>query len=106
MAALALSGLAAHAAPVVRGPEHGTLIIAGGGNLGPEVLGRFIKLAGGPSAEIVVIPTAGGEKAYGPDCTCLAIFKKLGAANLTVLPDDPRVAEADRLVALASRIPE
>jgi cyanophycinase len=63
--------------PVVKGPENGTLIIAGGGNLGPEILGRFIKLAGGPSAEIVVIPTAGGEKAYGPDCACLKIFKDL-----------------------------
>ena len=71
--------------PVVKGPEHGTLIIAGGGKLGPEILGRFIKLAGGPGAEIVVIPTAGGEKAYGPDCDCLKIFKELGATHLTIL---------------------
>lgn len=85
LAALLLSGLAAQAAPVVKGPEHGTLIIAGGGALGPEILGRFIKLAGGPSAEIVVIPTAGGEKTYGPDCDCLKIFKALGATHLTVL---------------------
>ena len=32
--------------------------------------------------------------------------RALVAANLTVLPDDPRIAEADRLVALASEIAE
>jgi cyanophycinase len=84
-AALLLAGLPAQAAPVVRGPEHGTLIIAGGGNLGPEILGRFITLAGGPNAEIVVIPTADGAPTNGPDCACLGIFRKLGATHLTVL---------------------
>jgi len=94
LAALLLSGLAAQAAPVTRGPERGTLIIAGGGKLGPEILGRFITLAGGPSAEIVVIPTAGGEAKYGPDCDCLKIFRALGAENLTVLHTADR-KEAD-----------
>ena len=80
------------------------MIIAGGGALGPEVLGRFIKLAGGPSAEIVVIPTAGGEKAYGPDCACLAIFKKLGATNLTVLHTlDRKEADSDAFTAPLKR---
>jgi cyanophycinase len=84
----------AHAAPQVRGPEHGTLIIAGGGKLGPEIVGRFISLAGGPSAPIVVIPTAGGEAKYGPDCPCLKMFRELGASNLTVLHTTDR-KEAD-----------
>ena len=89
---------------MVRGPEHGTLIIAGGGKLGPEILGRFIKLAGGPSAEIVVIPTAGGEKAYGPDCDCLKIFRELGATNLTVLHTiDRKEADSDAFVAPLKR---
>ena len=98
VAALLLTGLtapvAAWAAPVVKGPERGTLIIAGGGKLGPEILGRFITLAGGPSAEIVVIPTAGGAARYGPDCDCLKIFRELGASNLTVLHTTDR-KEAD-----------
>jgi cyanophycinase len=98
VAALLLTGLAAPvaawAAPVVKGPERGTLIIAGGGKLGPEILGRFIKLAGGPGAEIVVIPTASGEARYGPDCDCLKIFRELGATNLTVLHTTDR-KEAD-----------
>jgi cyanophycinase len=82
---LALTGLAAQAAPVVKGPQKGTVIVAGGGDLGPEIMGRFMALAGGPSAEIVVIPTAGGAAKYGADCLCLAAFKALGATHLTVL---------------------
>jgi cyanophycinase len=94
----------AGAAPVVKGPEHGTLIIAGGGKLGPEILGRFIKLAGGPSAEIVVIPTAGGEAKYGPDCDCLKIFKELGATNLTILhTTDRKEADSEAFVAPLKR---
>jgi cyanophycinase len=66
-----LLGIAAPAwaAPVVEGPQKGTLIIAGGGKLGLEIVGRFIALAGGPSANIVVIPTAGEEAIYGPIAT-------------------------------------
>ncbi|MFL5297866.1 MAG: cyanophycinase [Phenylobacterium sp.] len=90
----AATPLAALGAPDVRGPERGTLIIAGGGELGPEIVGRFITLAGGPQAHIVVIPTAGGEAKYGQDCACLNMFRKLGATNLTVLHTTDR-KEAD-----------
>lgn len=75
----------ADAAPQPRGPDKGTLIIAGGGKLGPEIVGRFITLAGGPGAHIVVIPTAGEDAVYGLDCSCLKMFQALGATNLTVL---------------------
>ena len=84
-AALVLVAAPAMAAPQPRGPDKGTLIIAGGGKLGPEIVGRFITLAGGPQAHIVVIPTAGEDAAYGPDCSCLKMFQALGATNLTVL---------------------
>jgi cyanophycinase len=43
------------------GPEKGALVIVGGGNMPPEIWGRFIELAGGPTANIVVIPTAGDD---------------------------------------------
>ena len=85
---------AATAAPAVAGPEKGTLIIAGGGKLGPEIVGRFIALAGGPGANIVVIPTAGEDATYGPDCDCMKMFKALGATHLTVLHTKDR-QEAD-----------
>jgi cyanophycinase len=94
--AAALLGFAAPAgaAPVVEGPQKGTLIIAGGGKLGPEIVGRFITLAGGPNANIVVIPTAGEDATYGPDCDCVKMFRALGATRLTVLHTKDR-QEAD-----------
>jgi cyanophycinase len=102
-AAALLVSLAAHAAqaaPVVQGPEKGTLIIAGGAKLGPEIVGRFIKLAGGPAANIVVIPTAGDDETYGPNCDCLKMFRDLGATHLTVLHTrDPKLADTEAFVA-------
>ncbi|WP_293383730.1 cyanophycinase [Phenylobacterium sp.] len=104
LALAAFAPAAVEAAPVVKGPEHGTLIIAGGGNLGPEILGRFIELAGGKDAEIVVIPTAGGEAKYGPDCDCLGIFRKLGATHLTILhTTDRQEADSEAFVAPLKR---
>jgi cyanophycinase len=47
---------------VTHGPDKGSLIIVGGGKLGPEIISRFIELAGGPQANFVVIPTAGGDQ--------------------------------------------
>lgn len=41
------------------GPSSGSLVIVGGGLVGPEIWQRFIELAGGKDAKIVVIPTAG-----------------------------------------------
>jgi cyanophycinase len=100
LAALLASGLTAEAAPATRGPDRGTLVIAGGGTLGPEIVGRFISLAGGPGASIVVIPTADGEAKYGPDCGCLKIFRALGATNLTVLHTlDRQEADSEAFVA-------
>jgi len=46
----------AHAEMV--GPARGTLIVVGGGAVGPQIRGRFLELAGGEDASIVVIPTA------------------------------------------------
>lgn len=98
--AACLSASASQAAQAPRGPDKGTLIIAGGGKLGPDVLGRFIALAGGPKAKIVVIPTAGDDANYGPDCACLKIFQDLGATNLTVLHTrDPKLADTDAFAA-------
>ncbi len=46
------------------GPERGTLVIVGGGDDIDELLHRFVDLAGGKSAPIVVIPTASGAPSY------------------------------------------
>jgi cyanophycinase len=45
------------------GPERGAVIAAGGGTLDPSIYRRFVELAGGAEAKVVVIPTAG--TAYG-----------------------------------------
>lgn len=45
--------------PVAERPaEDGTLLIAGGGELPKEITDRFVELAGGKDARIVIIPTA------------------------------------------------
>src|SRR5690606_10529093 len=46
------------------GPPNGALVIAGGGRLdGTGIYEKFIELAGGPEAPIVIVPTAGGNRA-------------------------------------------
>ncbi len=85
------------------GPEKGTLIIVGGGNLtGTGIMETFINKAGGTGAKIVVVPTAGGNK--GPDGKwivykeedVIAPWKKLGAENVRMLHTyDPKVADTE-----------
>src|SRR5215210_1307499 len=62
----------------------GSLVIAGGGQLGPEVVSRFVELAGGPEALIVVIPTAGGDSAYHEDWPGLKMLRDAGAKQVIV----------------------
>ena len=78
------------------GPAGGTLVIAGGGVRDEAIFKRFIDLAGGKDAPIVVIPTAGGGNDYDQYWGGLRPFKELGATNLTVLHTyDPKVANTD-----------
>ncbi len=45
------------------GPAKGTLVIVGGGNLtGSGINEKFIELAGGPATNVVIVPTAGGNR--------------------------------------------
>src|SRR5260370_41305761 len=44
------------------GPEKGWLIIQGGGAVSEETKKRFVALAGGPDANVVLIPTAMSEE--------------------------------------------
>ncbi len=67
------------------GPEHGSLVVIGGGSIGPEILGRFIELAGGKDAPVVVIPTAGESDAYPPDWSGAGFLRKAGCTQVTVL---------------------
>ncbi len=44
----------------------GSLVIVGGGGLTPEIIDRFIQLAGGPESTIVVLPTANPDPLPNP----------------------------------------
>lgn len=81
------------------GPAHGALVIVGGGRLDSTIIIRFLDLAGGRDAPIVVIPTANGDGDYGPYWAGLLGFKAVGATNLTVLhTTDRAVANTDAFV--------
>lgn len=45
--------------------SRGTLLIVGGGTQPPELVQRFVELAGGPGARIAVLPMASAEAATG-----------------------------------------
>ena len=80
------------------GPPHGSLIVVGGGQMGPEIVTRFIELAGGREVPFVVIPTAGGDpdSAYRQDCRCADFLRRAGATRVTVLHSYERsVAASD-----------
>jgi len=67
------------------GPASGSLVIVGGAMRDPAILERFIQLAGGPHAPIVVIPTAGGAETYDQYYPGLRGFVDAGATDVTVL---------------------
>lgn len=81
------------------GPAGGALVIVGGGRLDRAILERFVTLAGGPDAPIVVIPTAGGADRYDQSWSGLAGLREAGATRLTVLhTTDRAVANTEAFV--------
>jgi cyanophycinase len=76
------------------GPRAGSLVIVGGAMRDPAILARFLELAGGPDAPIVVVPTAGDAADYDQYWSGLRPFRENGARNLTLLHTRDR-ARAD-----------
>jgi len=90
---------ALYAQPAVKGPEHGALVIVGGGRVGPEILTRFFDLAGGRDAPLVVVPTAAGAESYPDDWSGLKMFKDFGVTHITLLHTaDRNVADTEAFV--------
>jgi cyanophycinase len=86
--------------PPVVGPERGSLLIVGGAMRDPAILRRFMELAGGPDAPIVIVPTAGGGDAYDESHSGLRAWREAGASNLTVLhTTDPAEADTEAFIA-------
>lgn len=89
------------------GPPKGTLIIVGGGSMaGTGIQEKFIELAGGPNAKIVVVPTAGGNRAADgsvrpyDEQQVIAPWLRLGVKQVTMLhTHDPKVAGTEAFVA-------
>ena len=89
---------AAHAQEV--GPKRGALVIVGGAMKDTAIMERFIELAGGPKAPIVVIPTAGGDDDYDDFERGARRWRKLGVENVTVIhTNDRNEADSDAFVA-------
>jgi cyanophycinase len=85
------------------GPAKGTLVIQGGGtDVGTGIFETFINKAGGLGANIVVVPTAGGNKnqdgswkVYNEE-QVVAGWKKRGVTNVHMLhTHDPKVADTE-----------
>ena len=96
-------GGAASTGPRV-GPAHGTVIVVGGGSMGPELYSRFIAAAGGPDALIVDVPNAGGGDSYPQDGPGTRGWKAAGAKNVYVLfTKDRKLADTDSFVAVLKK---
>lgn len=93
---LALLLLAASALGQQIGPAHGSLVIVGGALSDQAIWDRFIEMAGGPDAPVVVIPTAGGAPDYPADWEGLDRLRNAGLRNVTVLHTyDRTVADSE-----------
>ena len=84
--------------PAPAEPIHGSLVICGGAALPPEVIQRFIALADGPNARLVVIPTASGVAEIPDELEPrIAIWRQQQVQELTFLhtrsPDIANEAE-------------
>jgi len=81
------------------GPERGSLVIVGGAMRSAEIYERFIDLAGGPDAHIVLVPTAGGASEYDEFYQGMKAWRDHGARNLTLLHTiNPAEADTDAFV--------
>ncbi|HEX3867442.1 MAG TPA: Type 1 glutamine amidotransferase-like domain-containing protein [Gemmatimonadaceae bacterium] len=95
--------LVAAQTPIV-GPPHGTVMVVGGGAMGPDIYAKFIDAAGGPNALIVIVPTAGGDSVYAQNAPTTRGWRQNGAKNLYVYhTTDRTVADAESFVAVLAK---
>jgi cyanophycinase len=76
------------------GPAKGSLVIVGGGMVVPEIRNRFVDLAGGAEANVVLIPTAQGDP-IDLEQARTVFFLRFGMPHFTVLHTrDRKVADS------------
>jgi len=96
--------LGAQASTPKVGPARGTVIVVGGGAMGPEIYSRFIQAAGGPNALIIDVPTAGGDSVYTQNAPGTRGWKQAGAKNVYVLhTTDRKLADSDSFAAILKK---
>ena len=84
------------------GPERGTIVVVGGGSMGPEIYKAFIDAAGGPDALILTVPNAGGADSVNANAG--QAWRTNGARNVAVLfTKDRKVADSDSFTAKIRR---
>jgi cyanophycinase len=76
------------------GPASGSLLVVGGGALSPQIINRFVTLAGGKKAEVVVIPTASETDPINTARVLEQFKQAFGFENVTVVHTRDR-AQAD-----------
>lgn len=85
------------------GPEHGALVLVGGGANRPVFIKRFVELAGGRDARIVLIPTSLGDNRLTPEGIeqlRTSSQEILGVDHITVMHTrDPKQADSPDFVA-------
>jgi cyanophycinase len=87
--------------PIKVGPARGTLVVVGGGSMGPEIYKAFIDAAGGPDALILDVPNAGGNPP-GPNTG--QAWRNAGARNVVVLyTTNRRIADSDSFTAIIKK---
>jgi len=92
---LVLPGLSAQEV----GPANGSLVIVGGAMRDPAIRERFVELAGGEDARIIVVPTAGGADEYDNGSCGVASWWRMGVESVTCLhTKDPAEANTDEFI--------
>jgi cyanophycinase len=87
-------------APPEIGPPKGSLVIVGGGLRSESILKRFLDLAGGPEANLVIIPTAGESDDLADYAGDLRDLTDAGARHVMLIHTrDRRVADSEAFVA-------
>ncbi|MES2003756.1 MAG: cyanophycinase [Bacteroidota bacterium] len=84
--------------PATIGPEKGSLIIIGGGNVGPEIWTKFVELAGGAAnANIIIVTTADEDSSISKGAsTEKEALQKLGVQQISFLHTrDPKMANTE-----------
>ena len=86
------------------GPSSGTVIVVGGGSLGPDIYREFIAAAGGSDATIITVPNSGGAETYDQNAGASQPFRRAGAKNVYVLHTrDRKLADSDSFVAVVRK---